>query len=227
MDVCAVFSQLLKKVPGSRLGCGSDGNREIKEHAFFRRIDWDKIEHREVQPPYKPHFVSTKLTSKMQRNSIISELRFSFGFHGNEVQRTVESTSEFLPVLLVIAWHLAYVVRSTFRPTFRHTFLGCGAFLDVDFRFRKVLWTLGISIANSRTSRRRWHRPTSCLRWILIRRSSPASLTSIRSSLWTSNYCTVSALSLPIISFYESYQLFRNSNQWLAHCLSIYLYVLD
>lgn len=45
---------LLTRDPEKRLGCGEDGPAAIKRHAFFKHIDWAKLDRREIESTYKP-----------------------------------------------------------------------------------------------------------------------------------------------------------------------------
>uniref|UniRef100_A0A183SS93 Non-specific serine/threonine protein kinase n=1 Tax=Schistocephalus solidus TaxID=70667 RepID=A0A183SS93_SCHSO len=49
--ICKAF---LTRDPQQRLGSGPNGEQNICGHPFFRHIDWQKIENREIQPPFKP-----------------------------------------------------------------------------------------------------------------------------------------------------------------------------
>lgn len=87
-DICKAF---LVKDPPARLGSGPNSETKIKSHPFFRRIDWVKIENKEVQPPYKPkitddrlgenfdpNFTNARLTMTPSDESVIANLNDEF-----------------------------------------------------------------------------------------------------------------------------------------------------
>ena len=54
-DARDLLARLLRKEPKKRLGAYMPKDmKTIKNHRFFRKIDWKKLERREVEPPIKP-----------------------------------------------------------------------------------------------------------------------------------------------------------------------------
>ncbi len=49
-----LIKQLLVPNPKKRLGYGADGAKKIKEHAFFKDIDWDDAWNQKLTPPFVP-----------------------------------------------------------------------------------------------------------------------------------------------------------------------------
>lgn len=60
----SLISGLLNVDSKERLGSGPGGVNAIKKHPFFRHIDWNLIEQRHVEPPYKPPPLKRDATPK-------------------------------------------------------------------------------------------------------------------------------------------------------------------
>uniref|UniRef100_A0A665X356 protein kinase C n=1 Tax=Echeneis naucrates TaxID=173247 RepID=A0A665X356_ECHNA len=55
VKAASVLKGFLNKDPKERLGCQvQTGFTDIKSHTFFRSIDWNQLEKKEVTPPFKP-----------------------------------------------------------------------------------------------------------------------------------------------------------------------------
>jgi len=50
----SLLEALLQRDPAQRLGCGKDDGFEIRAHPFFQGIDFDKLQNKVYQPPFKP-----------------------------------------------------------------------------------------------------------------------------------------------------------------------------
>ncbi|ORY44002.1 kinase-like protein [Rhizoclosmatium globosum] len=53
----ALVKGLLNKKPDKRIGCGPLGALEVKQHAFFRKMDWILLAERKGVPPITPELV--------------------------------------------------------------------------------------------------------------------------------------------------------------------------
>lgn len=57
----------MAKNPNKRLGNGKAGISEIKKHSYFKGINWDKLERREIAPPYVPTIQSSQDTKYVDK----------------------------------------------------------------------------------------------------------------------------------------------------------------
>ncbi|CAD0202750.1 unnamed protein product [Chrysodeixis includens] len=54
VKAASVLKGFLNKSPGERLGCGENGFLDIVSHPFFKSIEWEMLEQKQVVPPFKP-----------------------------------------------------------------------------------------------------------------------------------------------------------------------------
>ncbi|EGD78676.1 AGC/PKC/ETA protein kinase [Salpingoeca rosetta] len=53
-DAQAILTAFLTRPIDRRLGCGPNGDADIRGHRFFRGLDWQRLENRQIPPPFRP-----------------------------------------------------------------------------------------------------------------------------------------------------------------------------
>ncbi len=66
-DAKDLLTRLLRKEPRKRLGVGPSDINIIKKHRFFRKIDWRKLEARELEPPIMPLVTNPELAENFAK----------------------------------------------------------------------------------------------------------------------------------------------------------------
>lgn len=67
-EAISIIKGFLTKNPSRRLGSGETGEQDIRDHVFFKYIDWIKLFRMEIQPPFKP-----KVKSKRSHDNFDTE----------------------------------------------------------------------------------------------------------------------------------------------------------
>lgn len=63
----SLLKGLLQKDPTKRLGSGLKGSDEIKDHKWFRPINWKKLEAREIRPSFRPEIAGTHCVANFDK----------------------------------------------------------------------------------------------------------------------------------------------------------------
>lgn len=54
LDCIGLIMGLLNSNVNDRLGCGDKNMEMLKKHPWFKNIDFEKLENKKLEPPYKP-----------------------------------------------------------------------------------------------------------------------------------------------------------------------------
>jgi len=75
-DAQSLLEGLLTRDVEKRLGSAS--SQDVKKHPFFKDIDWEKLEKREMEPPYKPKVKNDSDTSLIDTAFLTEKAQDSF-----------------------------------------------------------------------------------------------------------------------------------------------------
>jgi len=74
----SLLNRLLERNPKKRIGNGPSDAEEIKQHPFFESVDWNKLDGKQIEPPFRPALKSETDTRFFDPESTQLVARHSF-----------------------------------------------------------------------------------------------------------------------------------------------------
>ena len=102
-DAKDLLTRLLRKDPNKRLGGSNPKDlKTLKSHRFFRKIDWKKLERRELEPPIQPIITDPELAENFDTeftdlalSPVLTRSSNAFDDYAHDVQVTAEENNPF------------------------------------------------------------------------------------------------------------------------------------
>jgi len=90
-DAQSLLEGLLTREVDKRLGTAA--SMDVKKHPFFKDIDWDKLEKREMEPPYKPKVKNEADTTQIDSVFLVEQAQDSYV--ENTLSETIQRENAF------------------------------------------------------------------------------------------------------------------------------------
>jgi len=92
-DAQHLLEGLLTREVDKRLGSGSSGSQDVMNHPFFKDIDWKKLEHKELEPPFKPKVKSENDVSQI--DTVFTQEKPQDSFVEHSLSETMQKENDF------------------------------------------------------------------------------------------------------------------------------------
>uniref|UniRef100_A0A8C9H7A3 Non-specific serine/threonine protein kinase n=1 Tax=Piliocolobus tephrosceles TaxID=591936 RepID=A0A8C9H7A3_9PRIM len=83
--VVDLLKKLFEKNPKKRLGYGIKDAEDIKNHIFFKNVNWDDVLNKKINPPFKPNLFSKTDLQNFDKEFLCLPLRSSDRYDSNPV----------------------------------------------------------------------------------------------------------------------------------------------
>jgi serine/threonine protein kinase len=76
-ETTSLIKGLLTSRVRERLGCGAGGTRDLKDHAFFKNVNWEALAAKQVKPPFVPATSKRDIAANFDKSFTSDKLKMT------------------------------------------------------------------------------------------------------------------------------------------------------